>query len=618
MAISVGSVTQNGVTGYLSLSGSVVTITVSSTHLSWRINGTKSAGDHHSQTGSFYVNENRNSSATFVAEDNHTYAFQVASGGSWSDGDFFTVYLDSGNTGGSTGGGTGGVAWGFSAKDIYFGDNCSVTWVPASESSTYKLEFSFNGYSALTEPFIPGTSEFYTYNAHTLPLSAASNIPNAESVVVRVSIIEYSDFSCSTEIARGSTYFTATLKDSVIPTISSCKITSDNSNNATLSSWGVSLAKKTKLRVQANASGTYGSKIVSYTIAGDYNITVSANSSGALDYTGSAIATSGNKALTVTCMDSRGRVSSQKITNTILFLQYSDPKITKFSINKKTISGTDRMVVNASWIHDSIERHNTSSGKVYYRMTAGADWTLQSGTLTSGEEFTLSSLTLEQFTSYNFKLVVTDAIGGTASMESFASTTPVLLDFKAGGDGLGVGKVCESPGMEVSMDTTFFGNVYIGNKTRTLSEYITSISPTFDKIYPVGSIYMSMVATNPGQLFGGTWTQLPGRFLLGAGSNEANTSTAFGSLSTGAINRPAGEKGGEISHKLNVNEMPEHTHSMNSPAVDVRMYGGSGDYWPIQYSPNSSNSGLIQSSGGNEAHNNMPPYLAVYMWKRVS
>ena len=619
MAIAPSSGTQNGVTGWFSLSGSTVTVTVSSTSLFWRINGTKSGGDH----GTYYIYDTKDGSATFTAENGHSYAFQVCSaGGNWSLGAIFTVDFDSGE--GSTGGNGGGygVGWGYAADDIYFGDRCSVRWVPATTTATYRLEFSFGSYNAVTDPFVPGTSDFYTYTGHEIPVSAATNIPDSIAGVVSVNIIEYSDSGGSNEVTRAVVHFTASLDDDVVPTISSCNITKDNSNNPVLENWGIALSKQTKLCVAANASGIYGSKIVSYTMTGIYNATVPANSDGALKYTGSAVNSSGNKSVIITCTDSRGRVSTQEVTNDILFLPYSEPKISKLSIRKEVFGDTnpdnDKMVVTAVWSHDSVDGHNRSFGKIYYKTTTNSDWTEHIGTLTSGAEFILTNLYLEEYTSYNFKLVVTDDIGSVASMESFSSTTPVLLDFKAGGDGLGVGKVCESPGMEVAMDATFFGEVYVGGRNKTLSDYISSISPTFDKIYPVGSIYISVIGTNPEQLFGGTWEQLPGRFLLGAGSNDENTTNAYGDISVGELNRPAGEKGGETSHKLTIDEIPEHTHSMNSPAADVRMDSGSGNYWPIQYSPNSSNSALIQPSGGGGTHNNMPPYLAVYMWKRVA
>lgn len=119
-----------------------------------------------------------------------------------------------------------------------------------------------------------------------------------------------------------------------------------------------------------------------------------------------------------------------------------------------------------------------------------------------------------------------------------------------------------------------------------------------DMIYPVGSIYMSASATSPETLFGGTWESIGGRFLLGADATYA-----------------AGSTGGEATHTLTNDEMPAHQHLiyMNGEA-------STGGFWgPNNITPQSTvNANATGTSGGNQPHNNMPPYLAVYMWKRTA
>ena len=146
-------------------------------------------------------------------------------------------------------------------------------------------------------------------------------------------------------------------------------------------------------------------------------------------------------------------------------------------------------------------------------------------------------------------------------------------------------------------------------------------SDLLNLIYPVGSIYMSVNSTSPATLFGGTWKQIKGRFLLGTGSIESNNNEHFGQVTAGEINAPVGEKGGEASHKLTINEMPKHTHDIKSNATD----GSLG--WTIKdHQANAQLEDLkwqwggrsVSYAGGSQQHNNMPPYLAVYMWKRIS
>ena len=137
----------------------------------------------------------------------------------------------------------------------------------------------------------------------------------------------------------------------------------------------------------------------------------------------------------------------------------------------------------------------------------------------------------------------------------------------------------------------------INNVTLTDNKSLSDLG-IFNAIYPVGSIYLSTTNINPSTLFGGTWQQIEDRFLLAAGQNYN-----------------AGDIGGESTHTLTIEEMPSHKHSVN-----YRSGASTGAYYGQP--PFSSNSGTpsaqeTDSSGGGQAHNNMPPYLVVYVWKRT-
>ena len=142
-----------------------------------------------------------------------------------------------------------------------------------------------------------------------------------------------------------------------------------------------------------------------------------------------------------------------------------------------------------------------------------------------------------------------------------------------------------------------------------------------DNVYPVGSIYMNVNSTNPGTLFGGTWEQIQGRFLLGMSSSY-----------------PAGSQGGEAEHTLKKRELPKFAGSINMRAntedsnnVDVITDIGANMnlrqndvVWDGILSANSGNSQIknwqlsFDNAGQGKAHNNMPPYLSVYIWKRTA
>ena len=133
---------------------------------------------------------------------------------------------------------------------------------------------------------------------------------------------------------------------------------------------------------------------------------------------------------------------------------------------------------------------------------------------------------------------------------------------------------------------------------------ITSL--ILDCVYPVGSIYMSVASTSPATLFGGTWTAIEGTFLLAQSSDH-----------------PAGENGGTEEETLTVEEIPSHRHGTYNllglpwtpPAgtTATQLWNQRGD--SIHYIGSDS---LTDYAGGGHPHNNMPPYLAVYVWKRVA
>lgn len=139
-----------------------------------------------------------------------------------------------------------------------------------------------------------------------------------------------------------------------------------------------------------------------------------------------------------------------------------------------------------------------------------------------------------------------------------------------------------------------------------------TLNSVIDTIYPIGSIYMSVVSTSPAILFGrGTWTAIEDTFLLAAGSSYE-----------------AGSTGGESTHQLVENEIPvlsgtAHFRANNTPnglnASGVFSSSTSSlTSLPADAAGSPTNElELVFSAGGGSAHNNMPPYLAVYVWKRV-
>ena len=134
--------------------------------------------------------------------------------------------------------------------------------------------------------------------------------------------------------------------------------------------------------------------------------------------------------------------------------------------------------------------------------------------------------------------------------------------------------------------------------------------------YPVGSIYMSVNNTNPSTFFGGTWVQIKDRFLLACGSTYSNGATGGNATHTHTTGNCT----------LTIDQIPAHNHK-----VTLRLaYGSNDPYNGINYGTtvagSFSDNSWSDNVGGGQAHNhgntgssnNMPPYLAVYVWKRTA
>ena len=179
-------------------------------------------------------------------------------------------------------------------------------------------------------------------------------------------------------------------------------------------------------------------------------------------------------------------------------------------------------------------------------------------------------------------------------------------------------------------------------------------------VYPIGSIYISYSSTNPSTLFGGIWEQIQGKFLLGVSSsytvgNTSVTSSSGGNGNTGSSSASStgsssGSTGGSSSANtgsttLTINQIPAHTH--NYTYVGFKQIGEVGGNVGI-FDPEANRSVATTSTGGSQGHthtmahthsisnhthtmahthsigshthtvNTLPPYIAVYMWKRTA
>lgn len=145
-----------------------------------------------------------------------------------------------------------------------------------------------------------------------------------------------------------------------------------------------------------------------------------------------------------------------KSFKSITVYAYSKPAVSSFTAARSTSDAT-KMIVKANWTFASVNSKNSATGTLYYKLSTSNSWTTY-GTISKNTTTTLTGTFAEDH-SYDFRVIVKDAVGNSAQKDVFVSTIEVLLDFRAGGKGLGIGKIAETDSMEVALASNFYAKM---------------------------------------------------------------------------------------------------------------------------------------------------------------
>ncbi len=146
----------------------------------------------------------------------------------------------------------------------------------------------------------------------------------------------------------------------------------------------------------------------------------------------------------------------------------------------------------------------------------------------------------------------------------------------------------------------------VTKKTLTDIEAATVITTILASVYPVGSVYVNAaVSTNPATLLGfGTWVNIgTGQVLVGFETSDSN----FGTL---------GQTGGEVTHTLTTPEIPSHTHVQRG-TFNTTPQGNMSPLINATTLTETNSNTVTVATGGGGAHNNLQPYVVVFMWQRT-
>jgi hypothetical protein len=281
----------------------------------------------------------------------------------------------------------------------------------------------------------------------------------------------YADAACTKLIGSASVKtFTITVPSNIVPTIlnhSVYIINKEIDGVDVISDWQVNVDGFTKYTYVITARGSNGSTIKSMTISGDLynakvtNIVNNGDGTYTCTYAGAykTINATKNTTTKITVQDSRGRVSTTVTQNEYVY-GYSNPAILMFNAER---DNSDSSIINVktSSSFSSINNHNTLIGSIAYRETGTSDW-IPISSIDPNTGYTPVAVQLsggdvfEDNKAYELQLAIYDDLGGEAFFETYVGTAAVFLDLRAGGNGLGLGKIAESDAFEVAFPTKFY------------------------------------------------------------------------------------------------------------------------------------------------------------------
>lgn len=488
------------------------------------------------------------------------------------------------------------------------GETVRISLPRASSAFTHTLSYVFGSASgAIAEN--AGTEVLWT-----VPESLAAQIPDSPGGTGTLTCKTYNG---GTLIGTKTISFTATVPQSMKPALTNgwAEVTYDNSGTKAsgIAAWVQGYSKAKALFDSTKIACKQGASIAKYAV------TYLGKTVEESPYrTDTISATSATVRCAVT--DSRGLTAWEDVT--VELESYAPPMLVGAALYRADGEGAaadsgTHIAGLATAKFSSIGGRNTATIKGYWKSVGGSygeGVTLPFGAvgLVTGD------VEIAADRSYTAKIVVTDSLGNSTEFEENIPTEQVAFHLKEGGKGAAFGKAAEQDELlDVAWDARFRENVQVDGALQVGGKTL------LDMVYPVGSIYLSVSGTDPQTLFGGTWARLEDVFLLAAGAKH-----------------PAGSTGGEEAHTLTVGEMPSHgnhlmqgrmyqeltddvsndsSYRSNTLYLTTTAFASTGNInrgWKDWNGGEMYPAGTLK--GGGDPHNNMPPYLAVYTWKRTA
>ena len=343
----------------------------------------------------------------------------------------------------------------------------------------------------------------------------------------------------------------------------------------------------------------------------------------------------GTYTIYIHAIDSRGNVSPEISTN-FYVLPYHLPKtrieIDRYNSYEKEIILSFRSYYSKVLLNNT-QKNNSFTAKYRIKEVTSSEWDnytslsgFSSSTSTTDSNDMLVVLNktvespleiLDETKSYNIEFTISDRVNSVTEEYLISAGIPIMLESETGQVSVNMIPNWDSDA-KFQVGTDILATDVDGTQKLLLEEINKINNNLLNKVYPVGSIYMSVNYVSPESFIGGTWVDWgSGRVPVGvsADDNEFNT-----------IEKTGGEK----THVLSLEEMPMHQHYLGGHTFSWGNVSGMNVGVPnaIAVAQTSANNNYLvtkQNSwnysnfmGSGYAHNNLQPYITCYMWKRVA
>lgn len=540
------------------------------------------------------------------------------------------------------------ITWPETTGDVgNFGDEIAIHMNRKSDAFTHTVRYEFG---TLSGTIATGVTTGTTW---TIPASFMDLLPAATKGSGRIYVDTYNG---STKVGTKYTGFTAHVPASVKPTCS-IQVLDATSYQAT---YGNLIRGLSKLKVKVSGQVARSSPIASY------RATANGSTYTAAEFTTGALHAAGTTTVSATVTDKRGRTSAAASAS-FSVLDYAGPVVSALAVQRCQQNGTADPAgayIKATFSAKitSLNSKNSAAYKLRYKKSTATSYTEVAITAQAGK-YTVTNASqifaADVNSSFDVEIVATDDLGS-ATRAGRAPTAFTLMDWGKGQKNMAVGKVAEKAnafeiglraydqyGKHISNGMSLYGGtsnhidantttehlvltalntpttslwyvetIFYSTKTETSDRRQTAVpyrraGATYSRYYtggawsawesdalaawPVGSIYLAYNHTNPGTLFGGTWTRIQNTFLWAVDANG-----------------DVGVTGGEKTVTLTAAQMPVHNHGGTyTNAGDARTHA-----WLA--SGGSAMGYDTVDAGSGQAHNNMPPYIQVSVWRRTA